>query len=93
MYQTLHDAQFSVLAAARPLFRLSVLEAIYSNSLQPTFCRRPSKRIRLFTLNFTPIFCAHFGLKPNNNFLTNQPVKMTNFDQLKYIEEFCIFLY
>ena len=35
-----NDAQFSILATARSSFHLSVLEAIYINSLQPILCRQ-----------------------------------------------------
>ena len=35
-----NDAQFSILATARSLFHLSVLEATYINALQPILCRQ-----------------------------------------------------
>ena len=60
-----NDAHFSILATARSSFHLSVLEATYINFLQPIL---PSKRIRLFTPNFTLISGAHFRLKQNNIF-------------------------
>ena len=68
-----NDAQFSILATARSSFHLSVLEATYINSL--TAYSLPSKRIRLFTPNFTLIFLL------KQYFSTNQIAKMTNFNQ------------
>ena len=35
-----NDAQFSILATAKSSFHLSVLEALYINSLQPILCRQ-----------------------------------------------------
>ena len=35
-----NDVQFSILATARSWFHLSVMEAIYTNSLQPILCRQ-----------------------------------------------------
>ena len=36
----LNDVQFSILATARSWFHISVLEATYTNSLQPILCRQ-----------------------------------------------------
>ena len=52
----------------------------------------PSKRIRLFTPNFTLIFFFVFLTKPKQYFSTNQIARMTNFDQSEYDEKFSIFL-
>ena len=39
-YASRKITQFSILATARSSFHLSVLEAIYFNSLNPIFCRQ-----------------------------------------------------
>ena len=86
-----NDAQFSILATARSLFHLSVLEATYISSLQSVLCQQ--KKFILFTLNFTLISCAHFRLKRNDIF---PPIKLskchilTNYNMTSNFLYFCI---
>ena len=61
-----NNPQFSILASARSSFHLSVLEATYINSLQPTLCRQKEFVYSLQISN--NFFCAHFRLKRNNTF-------------------------
>ena len=68
-----NDAQFSILATARSLFHLSVLETTTVHQFLTAYSL-PSKSIRFFTPNLTLIVCAYFRLKRDNIFL---PIKLS----------------
>ena len=62
-----NDVQFSILATARSWFHLSVLEATYTNSLQPILCRRKNLFIHS---KFHVNFFFTFPTKPKQYFST-----------------------
>ena len=66
-----NDAQFFILATARSSFHSSILEATYFYQFLAAYSLL-SKRICLFTLNFTLIFLCTFPTKTKQYFSTNQ---------------------
>ena len=80
-----NDAQFSILATARSSLHLSVLKAAYSILIpDDLFAFKKNLFIHSkFCINFFGGRGAHFELKQNNNYFTNQILKMTYFGQSK----------
>ena len=67
-----NDAQFSILAAARSSFHLSVLEATYINSLQPILCRQ-NEFVCSLQISHQIFFVSFFRQNRNNIF---PPIKL-----------------